>query len=275
MRHGHKIQLVYVVSPSFLVQTASAPVAHSDTVYHNEMHPFVDQMVDFLSESGLRSRRPAFADSIFRARKQKYDSDIESMRKLCTELIKQRRQWPTDKKDLLNAMLNNKDPRTGECLTEESCVNNMITFLVAGHETTSGMLSFLFAELLRNSDAYRQAQREVDEVIGTSSVGVEHMSKLPYLTACLRETLRLHPTAPAFSVMPHEDELLGGEYEVKKGQPIMCLLSKVHTDHSVYGEDAEAFRPSRMLDEHFNKLPASAWKVSRFNLHWCPTNSAG
>jgi cytochrome P450/NADPH-cytochrome P450 reductase len=188
-----------------------------NSYYHEEMHPFVQAMADFLVTSGQRSRRPAIAQSLFyRAESQKYWEDIELLRKTSQGVIKARQSNPTEKKDLLNAMLNNVDPKTGEKMTEESIMDNMITFLIAGHETTSGLLSFVFYYLLKNPEAYQQAQREVDEMIGNKPITADHLSKLPYLNAVLRETLRLSPTAPVIVVQPNEDTVIGGKYAVAK-----------------------------------------------------------
>lgn len=155
-----------------------------------------------------------------------------------------------------------KDPKTGNRLSHDTVIDNMITFLIAGHETTSGLLSFLFYYLLKNPESYRKAQEEVDRVIGSESIRDHHVNELPYITACLRETLRLQPTAPAFTVSPHSEqgEIIGGKYHVKHGQGIVALLHSVQRDPAVYGEDAEEWRPERMLDEHFNKLPNGSWK---------------
>jgi len=87
------------------------------------------------------------------------------------------------------------------------------------------------------------------------------LSKLPYINACLRETLRLHPTAPGFALTAKEDQVLGGRYRVKKGDVCVAVLPLIHRDAAVYGEDAEAFKPERMLDEPFGKLPPHSWKV--------------
>jgi cytochrome P450/NADPH-cytochrome P450 reductase len=129
----------------------------------------------------------------------------------------------------------------------------MITFLIAGHETTSGLLSFTWYYLLKNAAAYEAAQKEVDEVIGKNPITVDHLSKLPYLNAVLRESLRLSPTAPSVGITAKEDTLLAGKYPVKAGVPLLCLFPKIHRDPLVYGEDAEEFRPERMLDEEFNR----------------------
>ena len=91
------------------------------------------------------------------------------------------------------------------------------------------------------------------------------MTKLPYLTACLRETLRLTPTAPAVTLKPvtgKGSQLLGGKYELEEDQNVMALLYAAHRDKTIYGEDAMEFKPERMLDEKFNALPRNAWKVS-------------
>ncbi|GAB7348487.1 hypothetical protein MBLNU459_g6894t1 [Dothideomycetes sp. NU459] len=233
-----------------------------NSFYQEQMHPFIDSMVNFLSESGSRPRRPYLLSPLFRNQEYQYWKDIDYMRKLSMELVQNRKRHPEeDRKDLLNAMLYGKDARSGEKLSEESIVDNMITFLIAGHETTSGLLSFTFYHLLKNPSAYRKAQEEVDRVIGRGSIEVEHMSKLPYLTAILRETLRLNPTAPAISFGPINDiETLGGKYTVYKDQPIVALLGDLQRDPAVYGADAQEWKPERMTDENFNKLPPNAWK---------------
>ncbi|KAI9702334.1 MAG: hypothetical protein M1836_000813 [Candelina mexicana] len=125
--------------------------------------------------------------------------------------------------------------------------------------------------LLKNPATIQAAQKEVDTIIGKGPVTVDHMSKLPYITACLRETLRLQPTALAITIGPRpetDDPVFvgGGKYAIPQGATISALLPKVHRDPAVYGEDAEAFRPERMLDEKFNKLPKNAWKASASQL---------
>ncbi|KAH8621486.1 hypothetical protein IG631_23887 [Alternaria alternata] len=131
------------------------------------------------------------------------------------------------------------------------------------------MLSFLFYELLENPAAYRKAQEEVDSVIGKGAVTVDHMGKLPYLEACLRETLRLHPTAPAFTLQAKGDQVLGGKYTIKDKQFATVMLAQLHRDPEVYGDDSKDFRPERMEGKAFTDLPPNSWKPFGNGLRAC------
>lgn len=149
-----------------------------------------------------------------------------------------------------------------------------ITFLIAGHETTSGMLSFAFVYLLKNSAAYRAAQKEVDEVCGKDPITPDHLSKLVYIDALLKETLRMSPTAPGFSLRALESSkedpvTLGGKYIIERNKTMLVLLAKVHRDPKVYGEDAEEFKPERMMGGKFDKLPKGAWKPFGNGMRGC------
>jgi cytochrome P450/NADPH-cytochrome P450 reductase len=82
------------------------------------------------------------------------------------------------------------DKETGAKMTKESIRFNMVTFLVAGHETTSGTLGFLFYHLLKNPEKYHKAQQEVDEVLGDGPLEGKHLSQLVYIKYAIYEALR-------------------------------------------------------------------------------------
>ncbi|KAI3576776.1 putative P450 monooxygenase [Fusarium oxysporum f. sp. albedinis] len=240
-----------------------------NSFYHDDNHPFVGAMTNMLVESFARSRRPAFASTIMKASNERYQSDIAELESISRELLEERRQNPVDKKDLLNAMINGRDPKTGEGLGDDAIIRNMITFLIAGHETTSGLLSFLFYQLLETPSALRRAVEEVDRVLGTQPMTIAHLAKLPYIDACLRETLRLYPTAPAFTLRAKGDQVLNGEYTIKNKDCVTIMLARLHRDPDVYGPDAEDFDPSRMMPDKFNKLPPNAWKPFGHGVRAC------
>jgi cytochrome P450/NADPH-cytochrome P450 reductase len=70
----------------------------------------------------------------------------------------------------------------------------------------------------------------------------------------------MEPPLPAFTVRAYEDTLIDGRYLVKKEEACVILLKHTHRDKEVYGEDADDFRPERMLDENFKNLPRGAFK---------------
>lgn len=156
-----------------------------NSYYKDGVHPFVEAMGDFLTESGDRARRLPIPSFFYRGKDKKFFGDIEVMRETANEILQERKTEKNldTRKDLLSAMLNGVDPKTGLKMTEESILDNLITFLIAGHETTSGMLSFAMCHLMKHPDTYRKAQQEVDEVCGKTPIRFEHLSKLSYISA--------------------------------------------------------------------------------------------
>ncbi|KAH6610005.1 hypothetical protein Trco_000025 [Trichoderma cornu-damae] len=240
--------------------------------FHNgaAMHPFVDTMVRMLKEACVQAALPGFINSFRKKALYRYEKDIAYIRTLCREIIQKKKdQKRGESHDLLGALVDGRDPKTGEGLSYESIIDNMITFLIAGHETTSGLLSFAFYYLLANPHTMDKARQEVDEVIGGEPITVEHLSRLPYLNAIMKETLRLQPTAPGFTLKSAKDEVIGGKYLIPANTPVAVLLHMVHQDKAVYGDDAAEFKPERMLDENFNKLPPNSWKPFGNGMRGC------
>lgn len=147
------------------------------------MHPFIEAMGSFLLECGRRFARPPIPSWFYRNEDAKYWENVEVMQKTAQEVLNARKEQGSDRKDLLQAMLDGVDSKTGQHMTDQSIIDNLITFLIAGHETTSGLLSFTFYQLLKHPDAYRRAQEEVDSVVGKGRITVEHVTKLPYIAA--------------------------------------------------------------------------------------------
>ncbi|RYO83950.1 hypothetical protein DL766_000991 [Monosporascus sp. MC13-8B] len=231
-----------------------------NSFYTDQMHPFVDAMADFLTECGRRTQRVPLPSVFYRGDDRKFQHNIGVMRQTAEAVLHERTSDPSnERKDLLAAMLKGRDPKTGQQMSDGSIIDNLITFLVAGHETTSGMLSYATYQLLKHPEEYKKVQQEVDNVIGKGPITVQHMQKLPYVTAVLRETLRLNSPIAMFSVNPIDDTVLAGKYLVHKGDIIINLISNSHLDPEVFDEPYE-FRPERMLDGNFEKLPKNAWK---------------
>jgi cytochrome P450/NADPH-cytochrome P450 reductase len=130
-RHGagHTIQVVDDFTRLTLDTIALCAMDYRfNSYYYESMHPFVDAMSDFLKVSGDRARRDPISQMFYRAETAKYFEDIELLRKTSLEVIKTRRENPTDKKDLLNGMMYGVDPKTGETMSVSGAVKDHTPF---------------------------------------------------------------------------------------------------------------------------------------------------
>ena len=87
----------------------------------------------------------------------------------------------------------------------------------------------------------------------------QQLQGLTYVTQILNETLRLYPTAPAFTRQPYKDDVVGG-YLLPKGSSITALTIMLHRDKSIWGEDADEFNPDHFRPETRATLPLNAFK---------------
>ncbi len=237
-----------------------------NSFYRRDNHPFVEAMVRAL-DATMRTRGLPLEDIIRKDREMKLKSDIRYMNKVVDRIIQERRAHPElakDKKDLLSYMISGVDKKTGERLDDLQMRYQVITFLIAGHETTSGLLSFAIYYMLQNPEIMAKATAEVDRVLGpniATAPTAAQVTQLEYITKILKEALRLWPTAPAYAVSPHKDvEIIGGKYEIKKAYQTVVLIPSLHKDKRVWGERADVFDPENHTREAEAKRPAGAYK---------------
>lgn len=208
-----------------------------NSFYREQPHPFITSMVQALGEAMSQLQRLNIQDKLMIGAKQQFKRDIQMMYSLVDKLIAERKA-SGDKggDDLLAHMLNGKDPDTGEGLDDENIRYQIITFLIAGHETTSGLLSFALYYLMKNPNVLAKAYEEVDRVLTDPVPSYKQVRELKYIRMILNEALRLWPTAPAFSLYAEEDTILAGKYPLKKEETIVVLIPKLHRDTSAWGK---------------------------------------
>ncbi|MDG9728716.1 cytochrome P450 [Streptomyces sp. DH41] len=213
------------------------------------LHSFVTAMVGTLTYAQRLNTVPApLAPWLLRGASRRNTADIAYLDRTVDDLVRARRGagGKGGEGDLLDRMLDTAHPETGERLSPENIRRQVITFLVAGHETTSGALSFALHYLSRHPDVAARARAEVDRVWGdTEAPGYEQVAKLRYVRRVLDESLRLWPTAPAFAREAREDTVLGGTYPMRRGAWALVLTGMLHRDPEVWGPDAERFDPDR------------------------------
>ena len=239
-----------------------------NSFYRESHHPFIVAMSDAL-EIAMSIRGLPFEEIFSKTKLKRLDGDAQTMFAVVDKIIADRKAEfaasgdTTTKTDLLSYMLTGTDKKTGEKLDDTNIRYQIITFLIAGHETTSGLLAFTLYFLLKHPDVLARAREEVDRVFGTDisvKPTVKAVNKLAYVTQVLKEVLRLWPPAPAFAVLPYKDEVVGGKYLLKARSQNVLLLPSLHRDRSVWGENAERFDPDNFLPEREAARPVNAYK---------------
>lgn len=233
----------------------------------HDLHPFVRSMLSILSSRQEMAMLSPLERVLHVRERRKLIEDYDLLISTADRLIQERKaegEEGAKKHDLLNAMLNGVDKQTGTKLDDINIRAQVITFLIAGHETTSGLLSFALFFLLNHPAVLGRAVAEVDQVLGSDlskPPTFEQLHKMPLITQILNEALRLAPPAPAFNRAPYEACSLGGVYPITPDDMLTVLVPMLHRDHSVWGDDAETFNP----EVHFSleaekKRPPNAFK---------------
>ncbi|MDP9166189.1 MAG: cytochrome P450, partial [Actinomycetota bacterium] len=159
----------------------------------------------------------------------------------------------TDAADLLGLMLDSDLP-------VDNIRYQLINFLVAGHETTSGALSFALYYLAREPEVFRRARAEVDEAWGdTLRPDFEQTAKLRYVRRVFDESLRLQPTVPGYYRVAREDTVLAGRYPMRKGDWALALTAGLHRDPR-WGPDPDRFDPDRFESARVRSRPGGLYK---------------
>ncbi|MEU9101026.1 cytochrome P450 [Streptomyces sp. NPDC048361] len=213
-------------------------------------HPFVEAMVRCLEWSMRRLGRSADADHS--VQDEEFARDSAYLASVVDEVIAARTtSGDTSVDDLLGLMLGAAHPADGTTLDAANIRNQVITFLIAGHETTSGTLAFALLHLLKDPTALRLVQRETDELWGDTTdpePDFEDIGKLRFTRQVLSETLRLWPTAAAFTRQAREDTVLGGRLALRAGDQVTVLTPMLHRDPA-WGDNPELFDPARFTPE--------------------------
>ena len=235
-----------------------------NSFYRRDYNPFVEALVRSL-ETIMMQRGLPLEGVMMRKRLTTLNDDVNFMNNMVDDLVRARREQMADmdgKKDLLNAMLTGVDRATGTQLDDVNIRYQINTFLIAGHETTSGLLSYTLYALLKDPEILKKAYDEVDRVFGPDPSirpTYQQVTQLHYINQIMKESLRLYPPAPAFSVYPYNEEVVCG-YKLRKGITVNILVGALHRDPEVWGPRADIFDPENFSPAAEQARPAWAWK---------------
>ncbi|TYJ01779.1 hypothetical protein E1A91_A13G178300v1 [Gossypium mustelinum] len=146
--------------------------------------------------------------------------------------------------------MNEQDPSilhfllaSGDDVSSKQLRDDLMTMLIAGHETSAALLTWTFYLLSKEPSVVSKLQDEVDFVLGDRFPTIDDMKKLKYTTRVINESLRLYPQPPVLIRRSIENDVLG-KYPIKRGEDIFISVWNLHRSPSLW-QDAEKFNPER------------------------------
>jgi cytochrome P450 len=189
---------------------------------------------------------------------RRFRAGRDKLRGLVARLIEERRaaggEGPAD---LLSALMGSRDEDTGEAMSDELLVDEAVTMLGAGYESTATAVSWSCSLLARHPELQERARAEAVAALGGRAAGAGDLEALPYTTAVFSEAMRLYPPLWAFSrraVEPHE---VGG-YAVAPPDELFLSPWATHR-HPEFWPDPERFDPERFLGDAAQGRHRFAW----------------
>ena len=160
--------------------------------------------------------------------------------------------------DLLQMLLAAKDDEgDGGGLSDKEIRDQLVTFFVAGHETTSHALTWTWYLLSQNPRAEKALHDELDAVLGGRLPEPGDLDSLPYTEQVIQEAMRLYPPAYAIPRKAHAEASIG-EYAVAPGSEVIIWIYMTHRDARFY-PDPEKFEPERFAPDRRAELPKLAY----------------
>ncbi len=183
---------------------------------------------------------------------------MDEMKRLADASIDRRRSdGARPVPDLLDLLLAGEDPKSGRRMTTAELRDNLLTFIVAGHETTALTLSWALYLCAFDPAVQAAARAEAQAVLGDGAATAADVANLPLIRQIVDETLRLYPPAAFLSrTAQAADTLLGRE--VRAGDTVILPIYALHRHHALW-PDPDRFDPSRFADpksiDRFAYLP--------------------
>lgn len=198
---------------------------------------------------------PAPLARVIRGRVDGAQRDLDG---LVEKLIARRRVTRADPPDLVQLLVDAVDPdEEGAQLSEREVRDEIVTFLLAGHETTSNTLAWAFWLISQHPAVEARLRTELAAVLGGRTPTAADLDRLKVTEAVVKETLRLYPAAFVLARKASREAQLGG-YTVPAGAEVIAWIYFTHRDPAAFPEP-EAFRPERFEGEGEASLPRGAW----------------
>jgi enediyne biosynthesis protein E7 len=177
------------------------------------------------------------------ARDLRFAYRFRSLNRLVAGLIERRRREAEEHHDFVAMLMAARDSGTGAPMSERELIDEIMTLIVAGHETTATGLNWTWYLLSQNPDAEARLHAELDALPERHPLELAASGELPFARAVVDEALRLYPPVWAFTRRALEADTLGG-FPVPAGTDVILPTYVIHR-HPRYWHEPDAFRPER------------------------------
>ncbi len=202
-------------------------------------------LIELLAQAGARSTElwapPFFLPT---PRNRRFHAARKILDQVVLSIISEHRAHERD--DLLSMLLAARDPETGESMSDAQLKDEVMTLFLAGYETTANALGWTLWLLATHGEVLATLHQELDTALGDRAATSADMSRLPFVQAVLKESLRLYPVIWTVNRCAVEDNSIG-DFAVPKGSYIFVSQWLLHRQSRSFSE-AEKFVPARWLD---------------------------
>lgn len=191
------------------------------------------------------------------ARDLRFAYRFRSLSKLVGQLIAKRRGTQDEHLDLIGMLMHARDKETGEPMQDAELIDEIMTLVVAGHETTASALNWIWYLISQHEEVESRLHAEVDAIDAANAASLVQMERLAYARSVIDEALRLYPPGWLLSRRAIDADELGG-YTIAPGTDILLSPYLLHR-HPRYWDAPETFRPERFSPEQEAQRPRFAY----------------
>jgi len=191
------------------------------------------------------------------ARNLQFAYKFRSLTRLVAEVIQRRRAAREEHFDYVGMLMSARDKETGDPMSERELIDEVMTLVVAGHETTASGLNWTWYLISQHPQVEARLHAEVDAAGQIGSASLDRMEEFACTQQIINEALRLYPPGWLLSRRTIEADVLGG-YAVPAGCDVLLPLYLLHR-HPRFWKDPDVFWPERFAPEHEADRPRFAY----------------
>ena len=178
---------------------------------------------------------------------------MRTLRDTVAKLLREQRETGKDKDNLLTRLVAARDPESGRAMDDEQLVDNLLTFYLAGHETTAKALTWTLYLLARSPEWTQRLVEEIRAVTGGAPVQAAHVEKLVLVEQVIKESMRLFPPVPIMSRQAVAATRIEG-LDVPSGMSVLMPIYAIHR-HAKRWERPDEFDPARFAPDKEASIP--------------------